>query len=63
LRYPTLTLADTYSVIAYYLRHRDEVDAYLEERRRQAEEIRRKVEERYPTAQIRERLLARRTER
>jgi len=26
-RYPTATLADIYAVIAYYLRHRDEIDA------------------------------------
>src|SRR5437667_3596845 len=31
-RYPTAPLADIYAVIAYYLRHRQEVDAYLAER-------------------------------
>jgi len=29
-RYPILELADVYDVVAYYLRHRDDVDAYLE---------------------------------
>ena len=28
--FDTLRLADVYSVIGYFLRHRDEVDAYLE---------------------------------
>ena len=28
-QFPTLSLADTYDVIAYYLRHRDEIDRYL----------------------------------
>lgn len=28
--FPTLKLADVYSVIGYYLRHQPEVDAYLE---------------------------------
>ena len=27
--FPTLNLADIYSVIAYYLMHKNEVDAYL----------------------------------
>ena len=30
-RFPTLSLADVYATIAYYFRHRDEVDAYLKE--------------------------------
>jgi uncharacterized protein (DUF433 family) len=42
--YDTLDLADVYAVIAYYLRHRDEVDAYLAERERQADELRKKIE-------------------
>lgn len=28
--YPTLALADVYTVIAYYLRHREDVDPYLD---------------------------------
>ena len=28
-QFPSLTLADVYDVIAYYLRHRDEIDRYL----------------------------------
>ena len=38
-RYSTLALSDVYAVIAYYLRHQDEVEAYLARRQRQSEEI------------------------
>jgi uncharacterized protein (DUF433 family) len=54
--FPTLSLPDVYATIAYVLRHRQEVDAYLAEQQAEAEAIRRKVEERYPTAQLRQRL-------
>ncbi|HJT76582.1 MAG TPA: DUF433 domain-containing protein [Gemmataceae bacterium] len=43
-RYPTTTLVDIYAVIAYYLRHREEVEAYLEERESRAEEVRQRIE-------------------
>jgi uncharacterized protein (DUF433 family) len=42
--YPHLELADVYAVIAYYLRHRAEVDAYIEKRRIEADEIQRRIE-------------------
>jgi len=58
-RYPTLSLTDVYVVIAYYLRHREEVRAYLDEQERQAGEARRRDEARYDRQEIRERLLAR----
>lgn len=32
--FPTLSLGDVYSTIGYYLRHRGEVDRYLQERER-----------------------------
>jgi uncharacterized protein (DUF433 family) len=41
-RYPSAELADVYSV-AYYLRHRDLVEAYLGEREQQAEEVERRI--------------------
>lgn len=59
-QYSSLRLADVYAVIGYYLRHREEVEAYIQEQRRQAEEIRRQDEARYDRVGIRERLLARR---
>ncbi len=40
LQYPVLDLADVYAVVAYYLRHRSQVDAYVEERAAAAEAIR-----------------------
>jgi uncharacterized protein (DUF433 family) len=61
--FPTLALADVYSLIGYYLRHRDAVAAYAAERRAEEERIRAKNEERFPSAGLRERLLARRAKR
>jgi uncharacterized protein (DUF433 family) len=59
--YDTLELADVYTVLGYYLRHRRDVEEYLQERERRAEEVRAKVEARQPDLKdIRERLLARR---
>jgi uncharacterized protein (DUF433 family) len=55
-QYSSLNLGDVYSVLGFYLRHRTEVDAYLEERRREAEEVRRRHETRWPPDNIRERL-------
>jgi uncharacterized protein (DUF433 family) len=63
LKYPSLKLPDIYAVITYYLWHREEVEAYLEERRRVAEEVRQENEARFPPQGVRERLLARRPTR
>jgi uncharacterized protein (DUF433 family) len=60
LKYPSLNLTDIYAVITYYLWSREEVEAYLEERRRLEEAVRRENEARFPSAGVRERLLARR---
>lgn len=61
-RYPTLDLGDAYSAIGFYLGHRDEVDAYLAEREREAAEAREEIEASgaYDRTGRRERLLARR---
>lgn len=62
--YPTLMLPDVYSVIAYYLRHRQEVEEYLRGREQRAEEVRRELESRQPDMQeIRKRLLQRQAKR
>jgi uncharacterized protein (DUF433 family) len=61
--YPTLDLADIYAVIAYYLHHRAEVDAYLADQRRQSAQARREQEARFDPTGLRERLLARRAAR
>jgi uncharacterized protein (DUF433 family) len=62
-QYPAVSLADIYSVIGYYLRRRNEVDAYLQERRQQAQEIRAHNEALHNPVGIRERLLSRRSTR
>jgi uncharacterized protein (DUF433 family) len=60
--YETLDLADTYAAIAYYLRHRKEVQRYLAEYEEQAKEIRLKIEERQGSQTgVRDRLLRRLT--
>ncbi len=59
MHYPTLNLADIYSIVAYYLHNRTEVDSYLAEQKAQAAEIRQKIEANSNIAEIRERLLAR----
>ena len=61
-QYPSLTLADVYAAISYYLQRRDEIDAYLQRRREQAARIRRDNESRFDPDGVRARLLARRTQ-
>ena len=46
-QYPSLELAHVYSVIAYYLHHRTEVEEYLEGMARRRESVRREVEARF----------------
>src|SRR5246127_4449354 len=46
--YDTLVLADVYAAIAYYLRHRTEVQAYLKRRSEEAESLRAKIEAERP---------------
>jgi len=45
--YPTVKLSDIYSVIAYYLTHRGEVDSYVAKANATAERIQREVEANY----------------
>ena len=59
-RYPTATLADIYAVIAYYLRHQEDIEAYLAEREQQGQQIRERIERQQgDLADLRGRLLAR----
>jgi hypothetical protein len=53
-------LADVYAVIAYYLRHRTELDAYLKEREQEAQKMGEEIEQEFPPDGIRARLMARR---
>lgn len=57
--FPVLRLDDVYAVITYYLRHREEVGAYLAQRRARAGAFRREIEAYSPQTGLRERLLAR----
>ncbi len=61
-QYPSLKLADVYSVIGYYLRRPAEVDAYLQHRKVHADAVRKQNESRFDPQGVRERLLARRSE-
>jgi uncharacterized protein (DUF433 family) len=58
--YPTLKLADVYETVAYYLRHRHEIDDYLSARREEAQKLREEIEAKQPSrAELRAKLLAR----
>lgn len=55
----TLDLGDVYLALGYYLHHKSEIDAYLEDRVHEAAEIRAKIEATQNHNGLRERLLAR----
>ena len=59
LNYPTVTLADIYAVLSYYLSHREELDLYLATQERRSEAKRQEVFQRSPQADLRERLRTR----
>jgi uncharacterized protein (DUF433 family) len=59
-QYPSLPLADVYSVLGYLLRHQEEVAAYLSQRAEQKKSVRAANERRSDEEGVRARLLARR---
>jgi uncharacterized protein (DUF433 family) len=59
-QYPSLRLADVYSVIGYVLNHTEEVETYLRDRQHLAEVVRQGNEARFDPVGVRDRLLARR---
>jgi uncharacterized protein (DUF433 family) len=59
-QYPALNLGDIYASITYYLRHRQEVDAYVQHQEQRAETVRQESLAHFDQKGIRERLLARR---
>lgn len=59
-QYSSLDLADVYAVISYYLRHQNEVESYLQQRQKLAEDVRAENERRFPSKGLRDRLLAQR---
>jgi uncharacterized protein (DUF433 family) len=58
--FPTISLSEVYSVIAYYLQHSCAVDDYLSEQARECGEVRREIEGGMDTKDLRERLRQRR---
>ena len=62
-QHPTLALADIYAVLSYYLRRREEADAYLQERNERRSKLRRENESRFDPKGVRERLMGRRAKR
>lgn len=62
-QYPSLHLADVYSVLGYYLRHRGEVEAYLRRRQHQMDVVRSQNEARFDPYGVRDRLIARRDDK
>ncbi len=42
--YPSVKLGEVYAVIAYYIRHRADVDAYIQSREQEADRARREFE-------------------
>ena len=60
--FPTLSLIQVYSCIAYYLNHREPVDAYLQQQRQAADQLRQTLQTRHQEVltDLRQRLLAHR---
>jgi uncharacterized protein (DUF433 family) len=61
--YDTLELADVYAALAYYLRHRAEVKAYLDCREEEAARLRTLIESQAPLRPTKAELLARRRQK
>jgi uncharacterized protein (DUF433 family) len=61
--YESLDLADVHAAIAYYLRHRDEVQAYLRQREEEAGKLRQLIEANQAVGPSKEELLRRWAER
>jgi uncharacterized protein (DUF433 family) len=55
-QYPSLNLADIYSVIGYHLKNRFEVDKYLEARKKRGKANREQNEARYDPRSVHERV-------
>jgi len=60
---PTLELSEVHCVLGYYLRHRKDLDAYLDERERSAAALRQTIEASGSGRTLRQRVLARRARR
>ena len=60
--FPSVTLNDIYSLIAYYLQQSPAVEDYLREQSQAAKEVRRELERSLETDELRERLRRRRAQ-
>ena len=60
--FPSLTLSQIYGVIAWYIDHQEEANAYLKERQIEAEEIRQELEGESKYAEFRETIRRRRSQ-
>ena len=58
-QFPSVALPDVYLIIAYYLTHAAEIDAYLSQRQAEAARLQYEIETRFNPVGIRARLLAR----
>jgi len=58
-QYPSLDLEDVYAVVAYYMKNRAEIDAYIKQREKDGAQIRKKIEAKPEYQSFRDRLLAR----
>ena len=54
-----LSLSDVYRVVAYYLEHREDVEAYMRQQEIEVERLLEENEKRFPTEGIRAKLLER----
>ena len=59
--FPSLTLREVYGAIYYYLEHAEDVEVYLADQERQAEEIERAVRSAQVTTSLQKRLEERRS--
>jgi uncharacterized protein (DUF433 family) len=59
-KFPSVALADVHLIIAHYLHHAAEIDAYLSGQRAEAATLRQSTEQRFDRTGLRARLLGRR---
>lgn len=57
--YPALELPDVYLVVGYYLQHREDVDAYVQQQRQRATQARQDYQAHHPQDPLRAKLLSR----
>lgn len=58
-QYPTVALGDVYAVLTYFVRHRELVQSYLDERGRLGADAQARTEREFPPDGLRARLLGR----